>query len=102
MIIQQVGTVGTASGKLTKREDVARAYAMDDGRFVEVWSVRTGVLLAEIDTAYSHVWDGHDGHSIGRYTGDLISGITLALGRPGYGYTHYTVKQSAARRAGGR
>lgn len=93
MIIQQIGTSGTALGKFTRRDDVARTVTRDDGRIVEVWSVRTGELLAEIDTAYRQVSNGYDGSRIGHYAGDLMDGIRLALGKPGYGYTHYAEKK---------
>lgn len=93
MIIQQVGYTGTAMGKLSRADDVARTVTRDDGRIIELWSVRTGELLAELDTWYSRVWDGYDGTSIGRYTDGFMSGVRLALGKPGYGFTHYAVKR---------
>jgi hypothetical protein len=92
LTIEQLGTGGTASGKFTRRDAVARTSLQGDdlNPIMLLTSVRTGEQLAEIDTSL-RVHDAYDGTYIG--TADTFEqALRMALGCPAYGYSWYAVK----------
>lgn len=91
MIIQACGTGGTALGKFTRRTDVAIGLWDAEHRIITLWSVRTGMELAHIDTGLMSVTNGYDGAYEGK-ADDFSGALSLALGTPPYGHTWYQVK----------
>ena len=93
MIIEECGIGGTMLGSFQRHRDAAYVEFSESNRIVTLVSVFTHEALAEIDLAYMLVRS--DPYGICDYAGRANGwhdAVSLALGKPGYGYSWYQIK----------